>query len=392
MKGIKLLYVCSDEGIELFGTRGCSTHLRAMCHAFDSFGCEVRLVLANNEGERDPAFEIEYETVSAPASKAMGYDLRKILLNRRLYSRLVELIRDFRPDIIYERYDLYASAAAKIAKRFRIPYVVEVNAPLLVEQRGVLHFPPVAKVYERRTLSKADLLIGVSPEICTILRNTVRSPHVLLVENGVDETVFNAEVSGDKVRERFGLAGKLVVGYKGSLKSWQGIPTLIGAASLVLPGREDIRFLIAGGGNNLARYKAQIQERGLTHKVMLIGPVPHLQAPEHIAAFDICVAPYAPTPNFYFSPIKLREYIAMQRPIVASDMPQIRRLITHGADGLLAKPGDERDLAEKIVSLLDDPTLRSRLGQSAHRRYAGKMSWTNCAERILEASSDLLRR
>lgn len=391
VKGLKLLYVCSDEGIELFGTRGCSTHLRAMCQAFDAVGCQVKLVLANNEGMRDPSFAIDFEAVSAPKCRPIGYDLRKMLLNRRLYAKLSALLRDFRPDLIYERYDLYATAAARIAKRFQIPYVIEVNAPLLIEQRRVVHLPRVAKAYQRRTLSKADLLVGVSPEICSMLRNTVSGPRILLVENGVDETAFTPSISGENVRQRLGLSDKLVVGYKGSLRSWQGVSTLIDAASVLLQSRDDVRFLIAGGGNNLGRYEEQVRQLGLADKVMLIGPVPHNHAPEHIAAFDVCVAPYAPHRDFYFSPIKLREYIAMRKPIVASNVPQIGRLIRHGEDGLLAEPGDKHDFAEKIASLLDDPDLRGRLARSVYERHSGKMSWTRCAESVLEASSEFMR-
>ena len=236
MKMLRILYVCPDEGIDLFGTRGCSTHVREMCRAFKSLGCDLRLLLAGEHGPTDRSFDVEYEMVAPFRSKKLGYDLRKVLANQRLLKRLRGLVADFEPDLIYERYDLYSTAAARIAPRMGVPYILEVNAPLIREQRGVLHFPRVAGIYQMHTFRKADLLIGVSDEICSILQNVAPKSRVLLVENGVNEEVFNAGVSGAQVRERHGLSDQLVVGFVGSLKGWQGVQTLIRAAPVLLAG------------------------------------------------------------------------------------------------------------------------------------------------------------
>ena len=385
MSGPRILCVCSDEGIELFGSRGCSTHLREMCQAFKSLGCVVKLLVANSQGQKDPSFDVEYELVPPVRSKKLGYDLRKLLTNRRFSRRLRELVGQFRPDIIYERYDLYSSAAANIASRTHTTYVLEVNAPLIDEMRGLLHFPRLANSYQRRTFRKADLLIGVSDTICSMLRTIAPDSHVLLVENGVNEDVFNVGVSGEEVRRLYGVDGKLVVGCTGSLRGRQGIDTLVRAASILLSERDDVRFLVVGGGNNLQRYRQMAQDWGLSDKFLLVGSVPSTEVPSYIAASDVCVAPYAPSANFYLSPMKIREYVAMRKPIVASDVPQIAKTIRDNVDGLLARPGDEKDLASKIAVMLDDAALRDRLARTGHERWAGKLSWLNCARRVLDA-------
>jgi len=390
VKTPRILYVCPDEGIDLFGTRGCSTHVREMCRAFKSIGCDLRLLLAGDQGPTDSSFDIEYEMVAPFRSKKLGYDVRKILANRRLLKRLHGLVVDFGPDLIYERYDLYSAAAARIASSKGIPYLLEVNAPLIDEQRNVLHFPRVAAAYQRHTFRKADLLIGVSDEICSMLKSVAPKSRVVLVENGVNEQMFNPGVFAAHVRERHSLSDQLVVGFVGSLKGWQGVQTLIRAASALLTQRDDLRFLIVGGGNNLPIYRKMVDEAPLADKFLLVGPMPHQEVPDYIAACDICVAPYNPMPEFYFSPIKLREYISMRKAIVASDVPPIRKILRHGVDGLLVMPGDERDLAAKIACLLDDAALRVRLARSAHDRFAGKLSWSDCAQRTLEAAGGLL--
>jgi len=357
-----------------------------MSRAFKSLGCVVKLLVANCQGQKDPRFDIEYELVSPVRSKKLGYDLRKLLTNRRFLRRLRELIKQFKPDIIYERYDLYASAAADVASTRRITHMLEVNAPLLEEMRRILHFPRLANLFQSRTFKKADLLIGVSDSICSMLRTITPGGRVLLVENGVNEDVFNTRVSGEEVRRQYGLNGKLVVGFTGSLRGWQGVDLLLRAASILLSARDDVRFLVVGGGNNFPTYRQIAQDWGLLDKFLLVGPVPSTEVPSCIAASDVCVAPYAPSANFYVSPMKIREYVAMRKPIVASDLPQIAKTIRDNVDGLLARPGDEKDLASKIAVMLDDSALRDRLAKTAHERWAGKLSWLNCARRVLEAT------
>jgi len=388
--GPRVLYVCPDEGIELFGARGCSTHVREMCTAFSQLGCPVKLVVANDEGTPDPSFQIEYELVAPPTSKRIGFEGRKLLYNRRLTARLEAIAGDFGPELIYERYDLYSLAAARVAKSRGIPCVLEVNAPLVKEQRTRLHFPALARIYQRRAFRSADLLVGVSPAICRMLQEVCPSGRVILVENTASVERFSPEVSGDQVRQRLGLEGKRVVGFVGSLKGWQGVSTLIAAASLLVPRHKDLKVVVVGGGRNLESYRRRVQADGLSGTVLMVGPVPHQSVPGFIAAFDVCVAPYMPLDQFYFSPIKLREYMSMRKPIVSSDLPQVSRILEDGTDALLARAGDHRDLAEKISILLEDRSLAERLAASAYSRLEGKMGWRHAAGTVLEAVSGLL--
>ncbi|MBN1593789.1 MAG: glycosyltransferase family 4 protein [Candidatus Coatesbacteria bacterium] len=392
MNGPRILYLCSDEGIDLFGMRGCSTHLREMCWAFKSLGCDLRLLHATYRDAGLRPFGIEYDIVKPLRSKTIGYDLRKILTNRRIRRRLRAIIKEFKPDFIYERYDLYSTAAADVVSKAGMPYLLEVNAPLIEEQRNELHFRRLAGIYQKRIFGKASLLIGVSEEICAMLQEISPGVERLVVENGVNEEAFNPSVSGAAIRNRFATDDSLIVGFIGSLKGWQGIGTLIRAASLILPRRQDVRFLVIGGGNRLTEYRKLVEELGLSGRFILTGPVPDNEIPACIAAFDICVAPYEPMQNFYFSSIKLREYIAMRKPIVASDFPPIRKMLRHGEDGLLASPGDEIDLAAKLNQLLDDSSLKERVAHSAYDRFAGRISWRSCASRILDAAEQLRKK
>ena len=109
--------------------------------------------------------------------------------------------------------------------------------------------------------------------------------------------------------------------------------------------------------------------------------------PEYLAASDILVSPQVPNPDgtpFFGSPTKLFEYMSMGKAIVASDLDQIGKLLTHEEDAILVPPGDAKKLAEAILSLAEDSDLRKRLGNQARTVAMNKYSWDSHVRSILD--------
>src|SRR5690606_7054747 len=122
--------------------------------------------------------------------------------------------------------------------------------------------------------------------------------------------------------------------------------------------------------------------------VTFTGMVDHADMPSHIGAMDIAVAPYNPRPDFYFSPLKLFEYMAAGRAIIAADIGQIPEIIDHERTGLLVPPGDATALAGAIMTLIDDRTLAASLGRNARQEAVERYAW----ERNAEIVADLIAR
>jgi glycosyltransferase involved in cell wall biosynthesis len=200
---------------------------------------------------------------------------------------------------------------------------------------------------------------------------------VRVVANGVDPRRFSDASVQPRTRDRF------VVGFVGTLKPWHGLSTLIDAFARILTTIPDAHLLIVGDGPERDAIERTIAERRLAPRVTLTGAVPHDAVPSFLHDMDVAVAPYPRLDDFYFSPLKLTEYMAAGLPVVASAIGQVTSLVRHEDTGLLFTPGDVTGLARALQRLHADAALRECLGQSARAFVAEHCTWRSIFDRIL---------
>jgi len=172
-----------------------------------------------------------------------------------------------------------------------------------------------------------------------------------------------------------------VVGFAGSLKQWHGIEVLVDACRRALSLVPDLRIEILGRGP-LASQLAVIESDA---RVFVYGQTTHASALSLMTQWDVGLAPYLPLSDFYFSPLKVVEYMAAGACPVASDLGQIRPLLGAGSRGVLVEPGNGRALAAAIVDLACDPARASALGERAARYVLSSRTWSQNARRALQA-------
>jgi glycosyltransferase involved in cell wall biosynthesis len=222
----------------------------------------------------------------------------------------------------------------------------------------------------------ASVVLTVSSELKQLIASTGIPPErIEVVPNGVDTTLFQP----DGTSERNGFGDRIVVGFVGSLKPWHGLDVLARAFTEVAKDPHFHLFVLGTGPE--ARLISSLAERH-PGQVTLKAGVPHEDVPAHLRAMDITVAPYPPLEPFYFSPLKVLEYMAAGRAIVASRKGQISELVRHGETGLLVDPGNASQLAQTIERLGFDPALRERLGRQAREVALREHRWTDRAQRI----------
>ena len=144
------------------------------------------------------------------------------------------------------------------------------------------------------------------------------------------------------------------------------------------------RLLIVGDGPEREALESDVQTRGLAKSVKFVGAVAPAHIPQHISQFDVAVAPYTKIEGFYFSPLKVYEYMAAGLPVVVSRVGQLAQLIQDGDNGLLCTPGDATNLAHTLASLIHDLPLRQRLGQAARNTMVPNHTWDAVARRVLQ--------
>jgi glycosyltransferase involved in cell wall biosynthesis len=231
-----------------------------------------------------------------------------------------------------------------------------------------------------RAFEAAGVLIAVSEEVAAYLETYPGArAKVVVIPNGVDpERIKPAP------RPSPGEPASFRVGFVGSLKPWHGLSVLIEAFHQLQQEEPTSRLLIVGDGPERAKLSGDIERRGLQSAIELTGSVPPDQIPARLASMDVAVAPYLPLTPFYFSPLKMFEYMAAGLPVVASRIGQITRVIQNDINGVLFSPGDALDLAAALKSLRNDPEKRIRLGREARKSVLQKHTWQQVVLRILE--------
>lgn len=280
------------------------------------------------------------------------------------------------PRFVYHRHALYSFAGLILARNWGVPLVLEFNGPevWVADHWGrPLAERSLAEGAERAALAGADLVAVVSEPLRDDLIATGLDPQrIAVVPNAVDTAVYRPDIASVELRTRLGLGDRRVIGFIGTFGPWHGVELLVEAFARLLAAdpalRERLVLLLVGDGARMAAVRAAVARHGLTGSVVTTGLVPQEAGPEHLACFDIAVAPTVANPDgsaFFGSPTKLFEYLAMGRPVVASAIGQVTGIIADGETGLLVPPGDADALSEALARLAGDADLRMRLSVAA---------------------------
>ena len=376
---MRVAYVCADPGVPVFGCKGASIHVQEVIRALRRLGASVELFAARFGG--DPPTDLaDVACIGLPRPpKGSGAkrEAAGIAANEFLRTALGER-SPF--ELVYERYSLWSFAGMAWARDHGCASVLEVNAPLVEEQaeHRVLYDRASAEKIARQLFAEAQSILAVSSGVAAYLANRgANSALVDVVPNGVDPDRFVLPA-----RRRAG--GPLRIGFVGTLKPWHGLLTLVEAAALARGKGLELRLVLVGDGPERSRIEAELAKAGLAEVTEMTGNLEPAEIPAVLARMDVATAPYPELADFYFSPLKIMEYMAAGLPIVASRIGDIDGLIVDGVTGLLCQPGDPNALAEALVWLSANPDAGARMGKAARSFAVQELSWEKVAERILQ--------
>lgn len=264
------------------------------------------------------------------------------------------------------------------ARNCQIPGILEVNAPLIEEQatHRVLLDRDLALQVAEIVFGKATALIAVSQEVKSYLQQWVSGDRLFVMPNGINPARF-AGLSKPSQTELF------TVGFVSSLKPWHGLDYLIEAFAQLRRTVPEARLLIVGDGPQRQVLERAISQRNLTTQVQWTGTVPPEQVPHWLSQMSVAVAPYPASEDFYFSPLKVVEYMAAGLPIVASCIGQVKDIIDDGVTGILCLPGEPTALAQALERLWRSPQQRQQLGLAARDFVLKHHTWDRVAAQIL---------
>lgn len=354
-------------------------HIEEMVRAFRELGHDVHVIglAASSEGVARRTWIARVRTLMPSGL----FEAASMAGNLVEYFEVRRAIRTLAPAFLYKRHARNDVAALWAARRAGVPAVLEVNC--LFTGPGYREFEPVALEsiairLERWAMRLATWRLAVSTPLARLIE-AMAGVGATVMPNGADPARFDpGGAHPAAVRARYGFDGHLVVGWTGVLREWHGLELLLDALARV----PDARLLIVGDGPARATVEARADRLGMIDRVVVTGRVPHERVPDYVAAMDVAVVAHDRTG--VASPMKLLEYMAMAKPVVAPRLDNVRDVVDDDRTGLLFTPGDVNTLAAALQRLAADPALRARLGRAARESIETARNWRRNAEQVLD--------
>ena len=374
---MRILYAAIDQTVP--GTTGGSVHVSAVALGLAALGHDVHVLVSPGPAP-PPAGPVRWIPMAPPLGA------RQLRWART--GAVTQIARAMRADVVIERYYNFGGEGIRAGKAAGATTVLEVNAPV-IDYRGsrkalldrALLVRPMQR-WRERVCGQADLIVTPT---AGILPEGTPAAKVVVLEWGADTDTFRPDATGPLPFAR--PAGTVAV-FAGAFRRWHGASHLVRAIrELQDRGRQDIGAVLIGDGPELPNVRREAD--GLAN-ITIAGAVPHAQMPACLAAADIGVAPFdigahAPlTLGFYWSPLKIFEYMAAGLPVVAPSVARIPSLVEHGREGLLYDPAVPGALADALAALTDE-RLRDTLGAAARARAVREYSWAAHCRALDEA-------
>src|SRR6185437_4977362 len=345
----------------------------------------------------DPA--IQLARLDAPRTFGFPPEVNLYRFNRTGFEQAHRLLREQRPSFIYQRMSVGNYFGVQLSRALGVPLVLEYNGSEVWAARHwgrAMRYEAVAEAAESVCLRHAHLIVTVSEVLHDeLVDRGVSRKRVVWYPNCIDATLFDPDrfdaQARAAVRARYDIRpDDLVVTFVGTFGRWHGVDVLAGTIRDLAThdaewlNRHRVRFLLVGDGMMMPQVRETLDDAGCAPFVRLAGLVPQHEAAMHLAASDILVSPHVRNPDgtrFFGSPTKLFEYMAMARPIIASDLDQIGTVLrpsiraddnvldanTAGGLAVLCEPGNAADLRRALRLLVERPALRASLGQRARQ-------------------------
>lgn len=343
-----------------------------MCEAFAANGAKVELVVPRRVQNIEQNLHAFYGVKNNfKITQLACWDLAPGSIGRlyfwlRSFSFLISAKRyltNKQYDILYTR--------DQLGGKFFKDYILEIHS-----------LPEKIKPFHKKIWQRAKSLVVLTSFIkAGLIESGVSENKIIVAPDGVDIAEFDLFISQEAARQKTNLPlNKKIILYTGSfyLRDWKGVDILLEAAKYF---DENYCFVLVGGEEGEIE---KIQEQYQLKNLILVPRQPHQQIPYYLKAADVLVLPNKKGDAMserYTSPLKLFEYMAAQRPIVASDLPSIREVL-NGQNSILVAPNDPFSLAEGIRKVLINKELAQRLAQKAFKNVQN-YSWQNRAQKIL---------
>jgi len=359
-------------------------HIEEMINALRSLGHEVIIVAPPSAETESFGSDAGAVAVLKRYMPKWCYELMELAYSAVAYRRLAAAVRQHQPDVLYERYNLFLPAGIWLARKYKLPMLLEINAPILEERTKYdgLSLTRLARWSQAYAWRKADMVLPVTQVLGDMVQAYgVPAERIVVIPNGINGDRFDGDTDVLAAKQALGLEGQLVLGFTGFVREWHGLDKVIDLIANDPP--DALRtLLVVGDGPVRADLEQQAARLGIEKRVHFTGIVERDDVAKYVAAFDIALQPAVVA---YASPLKLFEYLALGKAIVAPGQPNIREILSHEKNALLFDPAHPEQLAASIHRLCADPALRQHVAAGARNAIVEQqLTWKANAQRVVD--------
>lgn len=413
-KRLKIGYIMQSDAADMSTVSGPQLHVKAVVDGFKKLGHHVRVVAIQQgevqwtddlvnwyPGEFGMSESAPFRLVEKPVRFVQGrleLPFFRLFDSYRFSDACAFAVNGY--DVLYERDSAISYGGLIAARRLGIPNVLEVNGDLVEEwehlglefsrgQRAAVHF------VTRQLYRHASHIVAVGETIKKRLidRWGLDPSHISVVTNGAAVDLFlDTDLTSD-VRKRYPIGDGPVIIFVGGFQPWHGVDLILEGFRQAEPAVPESRMIFVGDGPLRSDLEKKVNSLGLRERVVFTGRVDHRDVAQLLRIADVAVIYHrASAAEIVETPLKLFEYMAAGKAIVAPDVPNMRRVLTDRANALLIPPDSPQALARALVELIDDRELRDSLGRAARKEAVERHSWDRAVSELESLLYGLLEK
>lgn len=367
-------------------------HIEEMINALREQGHEVIIVAPPSAEQEDFGSDAGMVAWLKKFMPKAAYEVMELAYSLVAYRRLVKAVKLHQPDCIYERYNLFLPAGIWLKRRFKLPFLLEINAPIMEERARYdgLALKGLARWSQKFAWQQADKVLPVTRVLADIVADYgVPEANIVVIPNGINLTRFNGDSDLAAAKKALGFEKSLVLGFTGFVRDWHGLDKVV-AMIATDPPEAPRQLLVVGDGPARESLEKQAAALGIADRVRFTGIIERDDVARYVAAFDIALQPAVVA---YASPLKLFEYLAQGKAIVGPDQPNITEILSADHNAVLFDPAAPDGLALAVKRLCEDNVLRAKVAKNAQLSIEEQhLTWHANARRVVGLFEGMLHR
>ncbi|MEL6441280.1 MAG: glycosyltransferase family 4 protein [Cyanobacteria bacterium J06621_8] len=380
--------VSTDPQAELGGAR---THVLGIITAFEQLSWNVKPYIVGDKVPRKWVGKGSERAISNSFFRTLIVDLIRLIISAR-YSRQAWQELKGQVDWVYERCGTFQAMGRKF-KYNGVPWILETNALLYEEakfERKSLILYKLARYMEIKAYQDCDVLVCISNNLKQrlITETDISSEKILVIPNGVNLNYINPDQHPSRR-----LFSGFTVGFVGSLYAWSGLDLLLEVVRELQGKGFNISVVVIGDGQVKETLLEQVQKLNLVDNVKFLGQLPQKELLPILAGCDLGYSGHFDLQGkqAYRSPLKLYEYMAMAKPVLASAIEGTESVIREGQTGFLFQPNDKNSLKQALVKAFTAQNKLPEMGAEARQEIELNHSWTRRVQVLIEQSDRILK-